>query len=129
MKNIIIAIVLFISVNCVATIKKTPLPKEFFACWKASYEENDEKAKTEIYRPCTNEFRPSMFRLSIEFFKDGKCKYLHAGPTDIHYFVDGKWTYNSRTKVVTVLDDKKKLAYKFKVIEANGDILKISSLL
>lgn len=129
MKNFIIAAVLFITINCAANIKKTPLPKEFFTCWKAAYEENDEKAKTQVYRPCTNEFGPSMFRLSIEFTSNGNCKYLHAGPTDNHYYVEGKWKYNSKTKVVTVLDDKKKLAYKFKVIETKSDILKVSSLL
>ncbi len=129
MKNIIFTAILFISINCVAGTKKTPLPKEFFTCWKAAYEENDEKAKTQVYRPCTNQFGPSRFRLSIEFSSDGKCKYLHAGPTDNHYFVEGKWIYNARTKVVTVLNDKKKLAYKFKVVEAKGDILKVSSLL
>ncbi len=129
MKNLIIAAVLLISMNCAATIKRTPLPPEFFTCWKSAHEEKDEKAKIQVFRPCTNEFRPSMFRLSIEFFKDGKCKYLHAGPTDNHYFVEGTWTYNSRTKIVTVFDDKKKREYKFKVIEAKGDILKISDWL
>lgn len=129
MKNIIIAITLLVSINCAATIKKTTLPKEFFTCWKSAHEEKDEKAKTQIFRPCTNEFRPSMFRLSIEFFADGKCKYLHAGATDAHYFVDGTWTYNKRKKIVTVFDDKKKIEYRFKVIEVKGDMLKISDWL
>lgn len=129
MKNIIITVILFISVNCMAIAKKAALPKEFFTCWKSANEEKDEKAKMQIFRPCTNEFRPSMFRLSIEFFADGKCKYLHAGATDAHYFVDGKWSYNARKKIVTVFDDKKKIEYRFKVIEVKGDILKISDWL
>jgi len=129
-KQIIITAILLITVNTnIAVAKKAPLPKEFFTCWKSAHEEKDEKAKTQVFRPCTNEFRPSMFRLSIEFFADGKCKYLHAGATDAHYFVDGKWSYNKRKKIITVFDDKKKIEYRFKVIEVKGDILKISDWL
>ncbi|MEO6305268.1 MAG: hypothetical protein ABIP51_19060 [Bacteroidia bacterium] len=127
-KKLIITCALLISVCFQANSKTSAPPKEFFACWKASYEENDEKTKTQVYRPCTNTFRPSMFRLEIEFFADGKCKFLHAGETDAHYYVEGKWSYNKKTKAVTVTDDKGVMMYKFKIKEAKKDGLKIISL-
>jgi len=128
-KHLIIAFVLFISVSYQAQTKKVFPPKEFYACWKASYEENIEETKTQVFRSCTyTKFRPSMFRLEIEFFVAGKCKYLHVGASDIHYYVEGKWNYDKKTKVVTVVDEKEQPAFKFKIKEAKKDVLKVISL-
>jgi hypothetical protein len=128
-KLIFTAALLFLSVICNSQSAEALPPKDFFSCWKASYEENNEKTKSEVYRPCSYEkFRPSMFRLEIEFFKTGKCKYLHVGAADLHYYIEGKWTYNKKTNIITVLDDKEIIAYKFKLKKVNKEFMKVISL-
>jgi|GEM_PF-1967970 len=128
-KQIFTLSLLIIALLSKAQTKEQLPPDAFFSCWKASYEENIEKTKTEVYRPCTySKFRPSMFRLEIEFFKTGKCKYLKVGAADNHYYIEGKWSYNNKTKVVTVLDDKDVLTYKFKLKKINKEFMKTISL-
>ena len=127
--NLILSLTLLVTLCGNAQVKTSAPPKEFFTCWKASYEESNEKTKTDVYRPCTySKFRPSMFRLEIEFFNDGKCKFLHVGPTDDHYYVDGKWVYDKNTKTISVLDDKDKLTYKFKIKKVGKELMKTISL-
>lgn len=100
-------------------------PEALFKCWKASYEENNEKTNTDFYRPCSYEkFGPRMFRLEIEFFKTGACKYLQVGATDLHYYIEGKWIYNKKTKTISVLDDKGVITYKFKLKKINSEFMK-----
>ncbi len=125
MKKILIACLLIVSIAFKAQTKKPETPsKDLFSCWKASYEENNEKRKTQVFRSCSyTKFAPSMFRLEIEFFADGKCKYLHVGPTDNHYYVEGKWTYNKKTKKLNIEDDKGSIEYKFKFKEIKNDVL------
>ncbi|MBA2610504.1 MAG: hypothetical protein H0U95_00940 [Bacteroidetes bacterium] len=128
-KQIFISFLFFFSLICIGQQKTLFPPAEFYSCWKSSHEENNEKAKTEVYRPCTyTKFPPSMFRLEIEFFITGKCKYLHVGPTDIHYYVDGKWGMNKKTRIITVFDDKGKLAYKYKLKTVKKDELVLLSV-
>jgi hypothetical protein len=128
--NILIALIFLFLVSATNAQTKTQSPpKDFFACWKASHEESNEKTKTDIYRSCSySKFGPSMFRLEIEFFKDGKCKFLHVGPADDHYYVEGKWVYDGKTKIISVLDDKGNLTYKFKIKKVSKDLMKTISL-
>ncbi len=123
----LIACLFFIS-SCFIAQKTTYPPKEFYACWKAAHEENNEKAKTNVFRSCTYTFGPSMFRFEIEFFADGKCKYLHVGPTDNHYYVEGKWNYDKKKKVIIVKDDTGKISYKYKIKDVNKEKLTLVML-
>ena len=128
-KTTILILFLIWQFSFYAQTKNALPPKEIFACWKASYEETNEKTKTEIYRPCTySKFRPSMFRLEIEFFIDGKCKFLRVGTTDNHYYAEGKWNYESSKKIITVLDENGKPTYKFALKKVSKDVLKTISL-
>lgn len=128
-KKITLFVCMFLFINSNAKIKQSVPPEYFFKCWKASYEENNEKTKTDIYRPCSYEkFKPRMFRLEIEFFKTGKCKYLQVGAADLHYYVEGKWTYNKKTKTITVSDDKEVITYKFKLKKINKELMETISL-
>lgn len=126
-KSFFIACLLFISSNFIAQ-KVTYPPKEFYSCWKSAHEENNEKAKTNVFRPCTYTFGPSMFRLEIEFFNNGSCKYLHVGATDIHYYVEGKWNYDKKKKMIIIKDDKGKVEYKYKIKEVNKEKLTLVML-
>ena len=128
-RKISLLVCLFFSISYIAQTKESLPPEGFFKCWKASYEENNEKTKVEVYRPCTYEkFGPRMFRLEIEFFKTGTCKFLQVGATDMHYYVEGKWSYNNKTKVVTIIDDKDVMTYKFKLKKLNKEMMKTISL-
>jgi hypothetical protein len=94
---------------------KTVLPDVFYQCWAASYEEdNDAVTIFKTYRPCNyKEFKPGMYRHRIEFFRDGKCKWLRMAPNDAHYFVDGVWTY--QRGMVTVRNAKDQVIFKFRI--------------
>lgn len=128
-KKIILFVCVFLYISANAQKKESLPPEGFFKCWKASYEENNEKTKFEVYRPCTYEkFGPRMFRLEIEFFKTGTCKFLQVGATDLHYYVEGKWSYNNKTKVVTIIDDKDVMTYKFKLKKLTKEMMKTISL-
>ncbi len=128
-KKIILFVCMFLYISANAQKKESLPPEGFFKCWKASYEENNEKTKFEVYRPCTYEkFGPRMFRLEIEFFKTGTCKFLQVGATDLHYYVEGKWSYNNKTKVVTIIDDKDVMTYKFKLKKLTKEMMKTISL-
>jgi hypothetical protein len=128
-RKISLLVCLFFSISYIAQTKESLPPEGFFKCWKASYEENNEKTKVEVYRPCSYEkFGPRMFRLEIEFFKTGTCKFLQVGATDMHYYVEGKWSYNNKTKVVTIIDDKDVMTYKFKLKKLNKEMMKTISL-
>jgi hypothetical protein len=123
-KKITLFVCMYLFINSNAKTKESVPPENFFKCWKASYEENNEKTKTDIYRPCSYEkFKPRMFRLEVEFFKAGKCKYLQVGAADLHYYVEGKWTYNKKTKTITVSDDKDVITYKFKLKKINKELM------
>jgi len=128
-RKISLLVCLFFSISYIAQTKESLPPEGFFKCWKASYEENNEKTKVEVYRPCSYEkFGPRMFRLEIEFFKTGTCKFLQVGATDMHYYVEGKWSYNNKTKVVTIIDDKDVMTYKFKLKKLTKEMMKTISL-
>jgi len=91
------------------------MPEVFFKCWASSYEEDtDAVSRTKTYRPCDyKEFKPSMYRHKIEFFKTGKCKWLKLAANDAHYFVESTWTYKRGS--VIVRDDNKETVFKFKI--------------
>ena len=128
-RKITLLVCLFFSISSISQTKESSPPEGFFKCWKASYEENKEKTKLEVYRPCTYEkFGPRMFRLEIEFFKTGTCKFLQVGATDMHYYVEGKWSYNNTTKVITIIDDKDVMTYEFKLKKLNKEMMKTISL-
>ena len=128
-KNIIITCLVFITVNYAAQTAKAIMPDAFFNCWRASYEEDDEKTNIKNYRPCDyKEFRAAMYRQSITFDKNGQCDYLQLAPNDAHFFVKGKWSYNKKRKMVTVKDDKDKVVYKFKVNGIEKSLTKIEYL-
>jgi hypothetical protein len=128
-RKITLLVCLFFSISSIAQTKESLPPEVFFKCWKASYEENKEKTKLEVYRPCTYEkFGPRMFRLEIEFFKTGACKFLQVGATDMHYYVEGKWIYDSNKKIISVLDEIGKPTFKFAIKKVSKEVLKTISL-
>lgn len=105
--------------------KKSALPDLMFKCWSASYEENKETSKEKLYRPCDHSFPMSRFRQSIVFDKNGTCKVLHVGETDAHYYVDCKWTYDKKKKIMNINDDKDKVKMKMKIVSVDKETLKI----
>ena len=124
-KNSIVFCLLLIAVNNSAQISKSIMPDAFYNCWLASYEEDEPNTNIKIYRPCDyKEFKPSMFRQSITYEKNGVCKYLQLSPNDAHYFVEGKWIYNKKKKVVTIKDDKNKDVFKFKIKKLEKTLMK-----
>ena len=130
MKNIILTSILFLSISCFSQKQKAnlKLPDNFYGCWTSSYEENDQKTEILIYRPCKyKEFGASMFRHYIEFKKDGKCTYLQAAPNDAHFEAPGTWMYPKKGGLITVLNEKKELVFKFKIEHIEKNLMKITT--
>lgn len=125
MKKLIFISTLFMALAGFAQRKTSGPPAALFACWAASYEENKEDNQEKLYRSCDHKFPPSRFRQTIDFDKSGTCKVLAVGETDAHYFVDCKWVYDKKKKVINISDDKGKVKMKMKIISADKELLKV----
>ncbi len=115
-KHIFFILLLFASLLCISQSKgNTKMPEVFYNCWIASPEEDSgDNSISETYRPCNyKDSKPSMFRYKIEFFKNGKCKWLQLAANDAHYFIDGVWFY--KFGKVIVRNEKKETELKFKI--------------
>ncbi len=94
-------------------------------CWTNSREE-EKQSSVSIYRPCDYKIFPaSRFRDRIEFEENGKCSRLFLAPNDGHYMIQGEWTYNKLKQIITIKDQSGQIAYHFKVISLNKDVMKI----
>lgn len=91
------------------------MPEVFYKCWAASYEEDAKAANLyETYRPCDQiNLAGNLFRKKIEFFKNGKCKWLQMAPNEEHFFIDAVWVYK-RGKII-VRDNAKAILFKFEI--------------
>ena len=125
MKNIIAVILLFFSVKGIAQTKGAPL--SLINCWSASYEEDKENSKENMYRSCDYKFPPKIYRPTVKFNTDGTCQVLRLGPTDTQDFVNCKWTYNKRKKLVTVINSENKTEMKFCIKHIEPGLMKTIS--
>jgi hypothetical protein len=127
MKHLIIAIFTLITVSGFAQ-KNKDLPDNFYTCWIASFEEDNQSANTQVYRHCDNRsLKPGPHRQRYDIQKDGSCKVLLLDDTGASYFIDAKWTYDKSTGVVSVTGDNQKFASKFEVLSVGNDKLVIST--
>jgi hypothetical protein len=100
-----------------------------YNCWTDSREETKEGDTTLIYRPCDfREFAPSRFRHRMELKANGEASSLKLAPTDAHYMVPAKWTYDKAQKIVTVKDESETVIMKFKVVSLAKDRLEIEKI-
>ena len=138
-KKIIISALLF--VTAIGFSQKSPssgntkagkgnikMADNFYSCWTSSYEENDQKTNVLIYRPCKfKEWKASMFRHYVSFNKDGTCAYLQASPNDAHFEALGTWAYTKKGGDITILNEKKDMVFKFKLVKIEKDLMKITT--
>jgi hypothetical protein len=105
------------------------MPDFFYNCWKASLEEDDNVTGFEIkaYRPCDyKEFRPSLYRQTFSFNRNGTCLYLRMAANDAHYNAEGKWYYRRRDGLITIKDSQDKVVFKIRVRHLDKNKMKIS---
>lgn len=122
----LIAVISFVLNGCASgsATKKSVFPSALLNEWKHSYEESG--GNVEIYRPADyKEFAPSHFRQVYHFKSNGECSYLVLHPADAHYMADGKWSYNSKTRIVQIRDGQNKIVTQFEVLDVAKDIMKI----
>lgn len=125
-KNLLFSCLLFTAVTISAKTNKSALPEVFYKCWMASYEDDDQKTMVRHYRSCDyKEFKPTRYRQSITFEKNGVCKYLQLSPTDAHFIVEGKWSYNHKTKLISVSDDKGAPVFKFRIKSVDKSVMTV----
>jgi hypothetical protein len=114
-KKLIISLLILVALNYSAQNNKAIMPEVFYRCWTASFEEDAESANVfETYRPCDfKNFKVAMFRRRMEFFKNGKCKWLQLAANDAHYFIECVWIYK-RGKIF-IKNEKEETLFKFKI--------------
>ena len=124
-RNLIFICVLIGFINCSAQSDQARMPDIFYKCWTASYEEDAEAANIfETFRPCDyKEFKAGMFRQKIEFYKNGKCKWLQMAPNDAHSLIDALWIY--KFGKIIVKNEKKETIIKFRIEHLAGNRMNI----
>lgn len=123
-------LILIVLISC--KDKSNPVSSEvnydyFYNSWKHSYEEDIINDPTKVFRPSDYKVFPATwYRETFIFRKDNTCSYLVLGPSDIHYFQDGKWNLVDKEKnIITLLDSTNTIYKKFQINELKRDILKI----
>lgn len=90
-------------------------------CWKNAYEEETE-GDLKIYRPCDyTTFGPSRFRNTFTLHENGTSNYLVLSPYDAHYMSEGKWSYDTETKTLSLKNDNDELVDQYEVIELSAN--------
>lgn len=123
MKNltIIIFIVLFSACGFSQDMKKLLIGKK----WMHSQQENTEDG-SKIYRPEDyQEWGPSRYRQSYEFFEEGKCKFTWLAPNDLHQMLDGTYKIDKENQVIVIYDSTGKEVHKLEVLLLEKNLLRI----
>ena len=83
--------------------------KDLLGCWVDSREENINYSDIRVFRPCGyKSFPPTRFRYYFSLKENNECRYKVVGSRDIHYMEEGLWSYDPKTKQLTIanLDGK-----------------------
>ena len=94
-------------------------------CWKFYPEESRFFPGMEVYRPCDYDFLEKLrrFRFTIDFKRNGECKYLTLAPNDGHYMSKGTWAYDAKKRKLTIFDLNQKLVKNYKISRLENNLL------
>lgn len=107
MKYIILTFLCFTTISILCqnnTFKKS----DIYGCWTDSFEEYNNDSKFKVFRPCNyNKIPPARFRYKFEIKNNGEFHWLELAKNDRHYKKKGTWIYNSKSKTLSIFNDKK----------------------
>ena len=128
MKNKIL-FVLFVSVLVLASCNTMKNTDNSFLKnnWTHSYEED--KGDVRVFKPTSSQdFAPSMYRLSFVLKENNEAQYLVLSPVDAHYMEAGQWSYNPNTHQLVITDKNDKTVHQYEVIKVTNSILRVKEL-
>jgi hypothetical protein len=98
---------------------------DLFQSWTHSFEEQTDSVQ--IFRPTNSrQFPISRFRQILEFHSDSTCNYLAVGTNDYTYMVAARWSIISHNdRILAIFDTTGELAFRFKVVELQQDLLRL----
>lgn len=104
------------------------LPETFFQCWTHSFEEQEDPNGTSLlFRPCEfTTFPAARFRRTLDFDKDGTCRFLQLAPTDAHTSEAGSWSYQEQNQLIQIFDANESLILQYKLVEVAENQLLLS---
>ena len=99
---------LFFTTLSVISQKKTINKSDIYGCWTDSFEEYSNESNFKVFRPCNyDKIPPARFRYRFEIKKNGEFQWLEMAENDGHYMRKGTWTYDSKSKTLSVFNKKK----------------------
>lgn len=97
----------------------------FNKCWTNAFEEEGTD-NIRIFRPCmTHTFPAARYRNTFTLKENGEVEYSVLAPNDAHTTEAGKWSYDSQTKKLRIMNKENVVVSEYEVLEISEDILKI----
>jgi hypothetical protein len=89
----------------------------------------EEKDSVKIYRPAeSGEFPLRRFRSIVEFYEDGRFRYLYPDPADAHHFRSGSWESNRDESNIITIEYTSEKIIRIEIVELNEFIFRFISL-
>src|SRR5688500_11744566 len=96
-------ILLLTSASCKKETASSPDPL-LMKCWANAFEEEGQD-NTRIFRPCaTHTFPIARYRNTFTLKENGEVEYSVLAPNDAHTTENGKWSYDSQSKKLQILN-------------------------
>ena len=118
------SILLLTSASCKNETASAPDPL-LLKCWTNAFEEEGQD-NTRIFRPCaTHTFPVARYRNTFTLKENGEVEYSVLAPNDAHYTENGKWSYDSNSKKLRILNKENGVVSEYVVEELSDDLLKL----
>ena len=99
---------LFFTTLLVISQNNTINKSDIFGCWTDSFEEYNKESNFKVFRLCDyDKIPPARFRHRFEIKKNGEFHWLEMAKDDRHYMRKGTWTYDSKSKTLSVFNKSK----------------------
>lgn len=104
---------------------------DLIGCWKSYPEENTFFRDIHVYRPCDYQSifkskKMRRFRFRMKLSANDNSSYLKIGATDLHRMVKGRWSFDSETRHLELLNLEMKSIRKWKVMLLEHNLLGIT---
>jgi len=124
MNKSLLFLILFTFANIVFGQEKSIGQADLIGCWKYYPEEGKDYPDITVYRPCNYESLPQIglrYRFKMELMENGKCRFLKIGANDVHLMHDAKWTFDSKSKILTIMTGS--VIKEMKLVSVENDLL------
>ncbi|MFD0992393.1 hypothetical protein [Tenacibaculum geojense] len=99
---------------------------DIYGCWTDSFEEYSDESSFKIFRQCSyDKIPPTRFRYRYEIKKNGEFHWLEMSKNDGHFIRKGHWTFDSKSKTLSVFNKKKNKIKELIIINMAEGMMKI----